>query len=54
MKAWDVLHHEAQVSYIITLRTIQMRVGIFSPINISLRAGVAKCYTPNNAKEAYQ
>ena len=28
MKASDVLHHEAQVSYIITLKTIQMRVGI--------------------------
>ena len=42
MKAWDVLHHEAQVSYITTLKTIQMCVGIFSPITISPCAGVAK------------
>ena len=42
MKAQDVLHHVAQVSYIITLKPIQMHVGIFSPITISPRAGVAK------------
>ena len=42
MKAQDVLHHVAQVGYIITLKTIQMCVGIFSPITISLHAGVTK------------
>ena len=42
MKAWDVLHHVAQVSHIITLKSIHMCVGIFSPITIGLCAGAAK------------
>ena len=42
MKAQNVLHHVAQVSYIITLKTIQMHVEIFSPITISPHAEVAK------------
>ena len=46
MKARDVSHHETQVSYIITLKPIQMHVGIFSPVTISPCDGVAKDYTP--------
>ena len=42
MKAQDVLHHETQVSNIITLKPIQMCVGIFSLITINPRTGVAK------------
>ena len=42
MKVLDFLQHTAQVSYIITLKLIQMYVGIFSTITISLHARVAK------------
>ena len=41
-KVRDVLHHKTQVSNIITLKPIQMHVGIFSPITINLHARVAK------------
>ena len=45
MKAQDDLHHAAQVSYIITLKTIQMRVGISGSITIGPCVGLARDYT---------
>ena len=51
MKARDVLHHVAQVSYIITLKTIQMHVVIFSSIMINPCVELAKDYTPTRLKK---
>ena len=46
MKARDDLHHAAQVSYIITLKTIQKRVGISGSIMLGPCVESAKDYTP--------
>ena len=46
MKARDDLHHAAQVSYTITLKTIQMRVGISGSITLGPCVKLAKDYTP--------
>ena len=51
MKAQDVLHHVAQVSYIITLKTIQMHAGIFSSIMISPCVELAKDYTSTRLRK---
>ena len=51
MKAQDDLHHVAQVSYIITLKTIQMHVGSSSSIMISLCVELAKNYTPTRLRK---
>ena len=52
MKARDDLHHAAQVSYIITLKTIQMHVGISGSIMIGLCVELARGSHTNKAKEA--
>ena len=51
MKARDDLHHVAQVSYIITLKTIQMRVGISGSIMIGPCVELARDYTPTRLRK---
>ena len=51
MKAQDVLHHVAQVSYIITLKPIQMHVGIFSSIMIGPCVELVKDFTPTRLRK---
>ena len=51
MKAWDDLHHVAQVSYITTLKTIQMHVGISGSIMIGLCVELARDYTPTRLRK---
>ena len=52
MKAQDDLHHAAWVTYILTLKTIQMCVGISGSIMIGLCVGVGQGLHTNKAKEA--
>ena len=51
MKARDDLHHVAQVSYIITLKTIQKRVGISGSITLGPCVELAKDYTPTTLRK---
>ena len=51
MKARDDLHHAAQVSYIITLKTIQMHVGISGSIMIGPCVELAKDHTPTRLRK---
>ena len=51
MKAQDVLHHVAQVSYIITLKTIQMHVVISGSIMIGPCLELARDYTPTSLRK---
>ena len=51
MKAQYVLHHVAQVIYTITLKTIQMRVGISGSIMIGLCVELVRDYTPTRLRK---